>query len=116
MLIKVKLVVVVCCLAVGVSTAFASLGRAAVAQQGKQSASTKNLYLTNCARCHGPDGRGQTEQGKKLDVPDLVIEAKHNSTSRLTRIVTNGKQDMPAFGKKLTKSQINALASYVRKL
>jgi len=102
-------------MAVGMSTAFASFGRAAN-EPDKQTAGTKNLYVSNCARCHGSDGRGQTEQGRKYDVPDLVVEAKHASSSKLKRIITNGKEDMPAFGKKLTKNQINALASYVRKL
>ena len=115
MLIKVKLAVVLCSLAFGASQSFATLGTAAVSE-GKQAASTASLFLSNCARCHGPDGRGQTEQGRKYDVPDLVEEAKHHSVSKLAKTITNGKEDMPAFGKKLTKSQINALAAYVRKL
>jgi mono/diheme cytochrome c family protein len=78
--------------------------------------STRDLYAQNCARCHGLDGRGQTEQGRKYNVPDLVKEVKDASSSRITKIITNGRQDMPAFGKKLTKRQIAALTAYVRKL
>jgi len=119
MLMKIKLVVVLCCVAIGVfgtvSKAFASLDRESRAQ-GNPTASAKDLYLSNCARCHGPDGRGQTPQGRKYNVPDLVVEAKDRGASKLARIITIGKEDMPAFGKKLTRRQIAALASYVRKL
>lgn len=34
----------------------------------------------------------------------------------MIRIITNGRQDMPAFGKKLTKKQIMSLTAYVKKL
>jgi mono/diheme cytochrome c family protein len=81
-----------------------------------QTAGTKDIYARNCARCHGLDGRGQTEQGRKYDVPNLVGEAKGFSSAKISRIITNGKQDMPAFGKKLTKKQISALTSFVKKL
>jgi mono/diheme cytochrome c family protein len=116
---KLKLVVVLCCVAIGVfgsvSKTFANLDKKSGAQS-KPTVSTRELYLNNCARCHGPDGRGQTPQGRKYEVPDLVVEAKDHSASKLTRVITNGKEDMPAFGKKLTRRQITALASYVRKL
>ncbi|HYJ89743.1 MAG TPA: cytochrome c [Pyrinomonadaceae bacterium] len=78
--------------------------------------STKDVYLQNCARCHGIDGRGQTEQGRKYNVPDLVKETKGFSSAKIGRIITNGKLDMPGFGKKLTKKQITSLTAYVKKL
>lgn len=78
--------------------------------------SAKDVYVQNCARCHGPDGHGQTEQGRKYNVPDLAKEAKGASSSKMIRIITNGRQDMPAFGKKLTKKQIMSLTAYVKKL
>jgi len=78
--------------------------------------SVKDVYAQNCARCHGLDGHGQTEQGRKYHVPDLVKELRDKSSSKITRIITNGRQDMPAFGKKLTKKQIIALTAYVKKL
>lgn len=98
-----------------VSKAFANLYSTS-SYKRFQTASTKDIYARNCARCHGLDGRGQTEQGKKYDVPDLVKEAKDSSRTKIGKIITNGKSDMPAFGKKLSKKQISALATYVRKL
>ena len=76
----------------------------------------KDLYIRNCARCHGADGAGQTELGQKLDVPDLTISGRRMSVKKISRIVTNGEDEMPAFGKKLSKKQIAAIAAYVRKL
>ncbi len=76
----------------------------------------KDLYIRNCARCHGADGAGQTEVGQKLDVPDLTISGRRMSAGKVARIITNGADEMPAFGKKLSKKQISSLAAYVRKL
>lgn len=81
-----------------------------------QANSAKTVYLRNCARCHGADGLGQTELGRKFDVPDLVTEGKEISSAKARRIITNGKSDMPAFGKTLTKKQISSVAAYIRKL
>lgn len=76
----------------------------------------KELYIRNCARCHGADGAGQTELGQKLDVPDLTISGKRMSVKKIARIVGGGADEMPAFGKKLSQQQIASLAAYVRKL
>lgn len=97
-----------------VSRAF---GYLSPAQMGKtQVVTTKDVYFRNCARCHGIDGKGDTDLGRKFDIPDLVSEAKRMDTARIKRMIANGKQDMPAFGRKLTKKQVAALASYVKKL
>lgn len=76
----------------------------------------KNLYLSNCARCHGADGKGETEVGQQLDVPDLSISGPRMSVAKISRVIANGKDEMPAFGKKLNKKQIASIAAYVRKL
>jgi mono/diheme cytochrome c family protein len=98
-----------------VSRTFGNLYQSA-GQRGGQVVNTRDIFMHDCARCHGVDGRGQTELGRKYDVPDLVTESKRNSSAKLVRTITNGKTDMPAFGKKLTKRQIAALASYIKKL
>lgn len=114
-----KLVIVLSFIAFGfvgfVSKTFANLYSTS-SYKRYQSTSTKDLYVRNCARCHGLDGRGQTDQGRKYNVPDLVEETKGVSSAKITRIIKSGKLDMPAFGKKLTKKQISVLASYVKKL
>ena len=91
-------------------------GYNAVSRNYRQPRSTRELFLHNCARCHGADGLGQTALGKKYDVPDLTIEGKNTSNTKIRRVIVHGKSDMPAFGKKLTARQIANLAAYVKKL
>jgi|SRR6185295_10686305 len=84
-------------------------------------AKTEELFNQNCARCHGPDGRGDTPQGKLLKTPDFTDPDWWKKNSRITgtkslrTIVTRGNAAMPAFGKKLTRSEINALVARIRK-
>lgn len=79
-------------------------------------AQTRDLFIRNCARCHGSDGVGNTDLGRKLLVPNIREEGKSLSNAKLVRVITNGKADMPGFGKKMNKKQIAAIAAYVRKL
>lgn len=74
----------------------------------------RTLYLQNCARCHGANGKAQTALGKKLEADDLT--ASDASAAKIIRTVTNGRGDMPSFKKKLTKAQITAIAGYVQAL
>lgn len=97
------------------SRSFANL-LSASRQTGKQAATTREVFNRNCARCHGFNGKGETEQGRKYEVPDLTIELRQASSAKIVRVITHGKVDMPAFGKKLSKKQITALASYVKRL
>lgn len=80
-----------------------------------------DLYKTNCARCHGADGRGDTPLGQQYEAPNFTDPdwwRQHtNSTRRgkMLSLVASGKGDMPAFEKKLTRSQIELLVDYVRR-
>lgn len=75
------------------------------------------LYLNNCARCHGADGKSQTELGKKIDATDLTDSfVKKMSRKKVTNAITNGADGMPAFGKKLSKKEISSLVNYIRTL
>jgi len=80
-----------------------------------------DLFRQNCARCHGAEGRGDTPLGKTLNAPDFTDTdwwQKHSditSSKSLAGIVNHGKGGMPAFGKKLTRTEINLLVGYVRK-
>ena len=77
-------------------------------------ASPRSLYVQNCARCHGADGKSQTAQGQKLEADDLTTSTA--SQSKIVRMITNGRGDMPGFKRKLTTAQISSIASYVRGL
>jgi len=83
----------------------------------ESSSSPRSLFIQNCARCHGADGRAQTRLGKKLEADDLTTEdVKNMSTAKIERVITNGRLDMPAFRRKLTRQQISQIAGYVRTL
>lgn len=86
-----------------------------VAEQSK--GSIKNVYLNNCARCHGADGRGETELGRLYGATDLTVrKIKKMSGKKMTSIIQNGYGSMPAFKKKLSSKDISALVGYVRSL
>lgn len=78
------------------------------------------LFNKNCARCHGADGRADTPSGHLYQTPNLTDPEwwKKNSAisdpRTLRSIVTRGKAGMPAFGKKLTRSEINLLVDRIR--
>lgn len=95
-------------------------GRASMeplAARSRRSADPKADFKKHCARCHGADGSADTESGRIYETPDISGGIlKEEPTSKLVRIVTNGKGSMPAFKKKLTPSQINSLIDYMRNL
>ena len=64
-----------------------------------QSSHPSEDFVKYCAKCHGTDGKAQTQRGKNRDAE--MIEA-----------VTEGKDEMPPFGKKLTKEQIESLVKF----
>ena len=97
--------------------AFALLGASAGASgsPGPQANSADQhpsaLFLEYCAKCHGQDGTGNTPKGKQLMARDFT-DAEWQSSKKddqLIKQVTEGGEDMPPFGKKLTKEQIESL-------
>jgi mono/diheme cytochrome c family protein len=111
----------------GLFTIFLLIGLTEITAASRQakskstSARADDLFKTNCARCHGADGRGDTPLGHTYNSPDFTDGEwwrKHSditSTRSLVSIVTKGKGGMPAFGKKLKSSDIKLLVSYVRR-
>lgn len=91
--------------------------REKTAGEGAGSAQTPVLFRERCARCHGEDGRGQTVIGRMVDAPDFADEGwwdDEKDERRFARSIAEGKGAMPAFGKKLTRAEIRALAAYVK--
>lgn len=75
----------------------------------------RDLYVNNCARCHGADGKSQTSLGKSLVATDLTSRSvKRMSVKKIGNTIAYGADNMPAFDKKLSQSEITALAKYVR--
>ena len=83
----------------------------------------KEIYgQAKCVGCHGEDGRGDTEKGRKLKAPDFTSAKWSDETSdkEIRETIRNGTKDkkgnvrMPAYRTKLTAGQIKALGEYVR--
>jgi mono/diheme cytochrome c family protein len=75
------------------------------------------LYKAKCSACHGPDGSGQTTMGKKMNLRDLRSpEVQKQTNAELTKIITDGKNKMPAYKGKLTDPEIKDLVTYLRSL
>jgi mono/diheme cytochrome c family protein len=77
-----------------------------------------SLYNKKCAECHGKDGRSKSFKGKFSHARDLTDAEwqQRVSDERIYNSISNGKGKMPAFGKKLSETEINSLVKYVRDL
>ena len=79
------------------------------------------IWDTNCAACHGKDGKGKTMMGRKLDIKDLTdakVQAAFDDAQAAKTIkegVTDkGTEKMKAYGGKLSDDDIKALVAHVR--
>lgn len=85
-----------------------------VQDKDTQKTSARDLYLQNCARCHGDDGKSQSKLGKSLGATDLTSrEVQKMSKKSVTKTITHGINEMPGFDKKLSKKQIKALGKFI---
>ena len=102
------------------ATAAAGVSSPGDARRGKSStvASGRSVYAANCARCHGSAGTGHTTMGEMTQARDLTDAAwqSRRSTARMTASVTNGRGEMPAFKRRLSRQEIAAAVAYVRTL
>jgi cytochrome c553 len=71
-----------------------------------ETVSGEEIYTSNCANCHGPQG-------------DLMLAGAPNlqksmlAQNELVNQISNGKGAMPAFTGNLTPQQIDAVAAYI---
>jgi mono/diheme cytochrome c family protein len=74
------------------------------------------LFDARCAKCHGKDGRAKTFAGRLKDARNLTDDRwqERVSDERIKDSIRNGRSEMPAFGKKLTESQLESLVAFVR--
>lgn len=86
----------------------------AAASSIESAGSSRSLYRANCASCHGNDGHSQTPKGRKLEADD--ISGSGDSVEKISRVISNGKGEMPGFKRKLTAAQIKSIANYVKTL
>src|SRR6266481_5944193 len=77
----------------------------------------KATFNSQCASCHGKDGRAKSLHAKHVHARDMTDAAWQNDVSdeRLFNSISNGRNKMPAFKKKLSEAQIDELVAYVRR-
>ncbi len=113
-----KLLVLVCVLSVGVVFSVPAQKKDPKLDN-TQIAKTKEIFNARCVRCHGIDGKGETELGARLHVPDFTADAWPEpgvTDADLASTIRTGRDEMPAFGKKLTRDEINHLIIYIHSL
>jgi len=101
-----------------ITVAFALLVGACVSAHA---ADAKETYDKTCAKCHGPDGKGQTKMGQKLglkDLSDAKVQADLTDAA-ITKSIKEGVTDKegkvvmkPAEG--LSDDEIKGLVAQVR--
>ena len=94
------------------AVAFGLLVGWAVTLYAKDEGHPSDTYTQYCAKCHGEDGKADTPKGKQMKARNFTDGEWQQSKkdSELIDSVTNGKDDdMPPFGKKLSKEQNEGL-------
>ena len=85
-------------------------------------ADVKETWEKNCTKCHGPDGKGDTKMGKKLDIKDLTdakLQASVKDEEMLKAIkegVKDGDKIRMKAAEGLNEEDMKALVGYVRTL
>jgi cytochrome c6 len=81
-------------------------------------ATAKANYQKHCEACHGPEATGGLVkvENKQIKVPSLKAEhALKHTDDQITKMITNGEEEMPAFKDKMTPQEIALMVRYVRK-
>jgi cytochrome c553 len=83
-------------------------------------ADVKENWEKSCAKCHGPDGKGDTKMGKKLEVKDFTdakVQADMKDDAMLKAIkegVKDGEKIRMKPAEGLSDDEMKALVKYVR--
>jgi mono/diheme cytochrome c family protein len=93
-----------------------------MAAMSASAADVKETYAKACAKCHGPDGKGDTKMGKKAEVKDFTdakIQASFKDEDMIKAIkegVKDGDKTRMKAAEGVNDDEIKALVAYVRAL
>ena len=86
----------------------------------------ERMWKAKCASCHGNDGKGQTDQGKKMAMHDITTPAwqKSFTDEAIKKVIADGvnefkeghQKQMDAYSKTLKPEQLDQLTAYCRAL
>src|SRR3954447_15037395 len=94
----------------------------AVSARAEVDKKAERNWKAKCASCHGADGKGQTDQGKKMQLADMTTPAwqKTWTDAKIKQVIENGVKkgdaEMSAYKDSLDAAQIDGLVAYVRTL
>ena len=81
-------------------------------------ATARANYQKNCDGCHGETGEGGLVkvENKRIKVPSLKADhAIKHTDEQITKMITNGEEEMPSFKDKMSATEISEMVKYVRK-
>ena len=100
------------------SRAGASPAAASPAASVDEFATARANFTKNCEACHGPEATGGLVkvENKQIKVPSLKAEhAIKHTDDQITKMITNGEEEMPAFKDKMSAQEIQQMVRFVRK-
>jgi len=82
----------------------------------KDKVDARGLFAESCAKCHGMDGRARTFHGRLVSAQNFTDVHWQTATTdqEIIHTIQTGHERMPSFQKKLSATEIEALAAYVR--
>ena len=96
-----------------------AVGAASAQAQDKKAERT---WKAKCASCHGADGKGDTDQGKKMKLADMTSAEWHNKTTdaKIREAILNGVKsangEMQSYKDSLSSEQVDGLVNYIHTL
>jgi mono/diheme cytochrome c family protein len=103
----------------------AALALAAVPAQAADK-KIERLWKSKCGSCHGADGKGDTEKGRKMKIGDLSDAAwqKKATDAEIKKAINEGvksekdgvKKEMDGYAEDIKGEQLDALVVFVREL
>lgn len=78
----------------------------------------KKLFMMACANCHGPDGTGQMMRQMMPQIGNLTLPETHAKydEAAFSKLITEGRNKMPAFGSVFKPEQIKQIIAFARTL
>ena len=85
----------------------------------------ERLWKSKCSSCHGMDGKGQTEKGKKMKVGDMTTaEFQKGKDEDWKKAITDGvkeekdgvKKEMDPFKDEVKGADLDGIIAHMRSL